>query len=871
MVKRRFNVMVIGLTGVDQRKESRVGKSLLCNRFIRPAFDDFVIEHDSIYEHTHIYGPVINKDNFLYWGTVSMRTHISDDPVEFSVVEYTNLRASSDLPLNIIKYVDEAIVEKVKSKNKLMYISPKQVRYYKSYRQEYMPYSIKIDGFILVYSCHPYVMMNDVQDEFMVKVISKLESLDKAFIIAATKCDTVGERYGISDHIKERLKKRGIVKADKYKIIETSGLLNVNIATAFRALFSTVNDYDIKYASYPEAQVELENFQTKLLDKFTNSIMNSEELLSDLNFDSMLQNPKYVNLFRVVDLLGFQAAKNFFVQTKQQKIINYKEKILQYCLTKFENCLLETIQDISDIEKISCMNAFLKHLKSKQLFDPLFETTTSDVESLNFLDDFISKLNKENNSNMLKIPVTILRNERFQVLLDKQASHLRSVSTEQKTKQILCDTLEKLINDKKFTINSKLSVVQWLVILKLSKKFSMHVLDPSFKDLYDTYCHKLLLRSKYELHELLYEHSEEISQIVFENKDQVVNDISEIINTDQRFIVLEADYKTLRGNWIFSHYTFYRSNTICLLSPLTVCSEKQASNVLSSLLDQSVNVLELADMDETMILFVITSSTIYASFEAEFLKFAHADECYKYYILYINGNCRKVVPIKIVTSNIAWEEIFSKYSEFKFAFLAIYGDSNTFKFAELVLSDIYQYFKKLKRDQQASKEDVNNELTEGDVIPVTESSVMSNVSIIFCLLPKIIEEYKKFLWESGDSTSIQELMLGRLVELGRNLSVKYNAKFAEPYLEDVINRNKVNALHEFQINDSIKYLEEVAYDKADSLYERYCTTDKIKILMCCMCGDNFPIEIVIGMLLYDKKYEYSNTKTNNLLRDEFRG
>ena len=50
---------------------SGVGKSCLCNRFVREDADDYYPDHTSVLSQSDFGGRVVNNDHFLYWGEVS--------------------------------------------------------------------------------------------------------------------------------------------------------------------------------------------------------------------------------------------------------------------------------------------------------------------------------------------------------------------------------------------------------------------------------------------------------------------------------------------------------------------------------------------------------------------------------------------------------------------------------------------------------------------------------------------------------------------------------------------------------------------------------------------------------------------------------
>ncbi|KAG8238489.1 hypothetical protein J437_LFUL018419, partial [Ladona fulva] len=86
---RTFNVAVVGLSGTEKEKgQAGVGKSCLCNRFIRSLADDYNVDHISVLSQTDFSGRVVNNDHFLYWGEV---TKSSEEGIEFQfqVIEQT--------------------------------------------------------------------------------------------------------------------------------------------------------------------------------------------------------------------------------------------------------------------------------------------------------------------------------------------------------------------------------------------------------------------------------------------------------------------------------------------------------------------------------------------------------------------------------------------------------------------------------------------------------------------------------------------------------------------------------------------------------------------------------------------------------------
>lgn len=107
-----------------------VGKSCLCNRFVRPAQDDFYSEHPSFLSAADFNGPVINNDHFLYWGKV---TRNADDGTEYDlhILEQTEfLDDTTFAPLRSGRtdpYLKRCSQIKIQSAEKLMYICRDQL------------------------------------------------------------------------------------------------------------------------------------------------------------------------------------------------------------------------------------------------------------------------------------------------------------------------------------------------------------------------------------------------------------------------------------------------------------------------------------------------------------------------------------------------------------------------------------------------------------------------------------------------------------------------------------------------------------------------------------------------------------------------
>ena len=128
---RCLNVSVVSLSGTEKDKGVvGVGKSCLCNRFMRPLADNYYTDHISVLSQSDFSGRVVNNDHFLYWGEVTKTTDEGMD-FTFHVVEQTEfIDDSSFLPFKSGKtepYFKRCAATKIQSAEKLMYICKNQL------------------------------------------------------------------------------------------------------------------------------------------------------------------------------------------------------------------------------------------------------------------------------------------------------------------------------------------------------------------------------------------------------------------------------------------------------------------------------------------------------------------------------------------------------------------------------------------------------------------------------------------------------------------------------------------------------------------------------------------------------------------------
>lgn len=230
-----FNLAVVGLSGTEREKgQVGVGKSCLCNRFLRSVADDYSSDHISVLSQTDFSGRVVNNDHFLYWGEVLKTTEEGTD-IAFQIVEQTEfIDDASFQPFKAGKmepYVKRCSAVKLASAEKLMYICKNQLGIEKEYEQKVLPDGkINIDGFLCVFDVSNVPGRSiDKQVEIVAAILNNIIKNKKPVVLVTTKND---EAHEIFVKEAERLVARKEYK-NSIPLVETSAHENVNVDLAF--------------------------------------------------------------------------------------------------------------------------------------------------------------------------------------------------------------------------------------------------------------------------------------------------------------------------------------------------------------------------------------------------------------------------------------------------------------------------------------------------------------------------------------------------------------------------------------------------------------------------------------------------------------
>lgn len=232
-----FRVAVVGLSGTEKDKGCLgVGKSCLCNRFVRPQADEYNRDHISVLSQSDFNGPIVNNEHWLYWGETRKFTDEGFELV-FSVVEQTEFVDDACFqPFRSGKmdpYFKRCAATRLSSAEKLMYICKNQLGVEKEYEQHYLADGkFNVDGFVCVFDVsHIQERSIERQIDFTALVLSQLLKTKKPVVLATTKNDESNELYvREAERLVSRKEFKGMIP-----LVETSAHDNVNVEMAFWA------------------------------------------------------------------------------------------------------------------------------------------------------------------------------------------------------------------------------------------------------------------------------------------------------------------------------------------------------------------------------------------------------------------------------------------------------------------------------------------------------------------------------------------------------------------------------------------------------------------------------------------------------------
>lgn len=429
-----YTVSVVGLSGTEKDKGNcGVGKSCLCNRFVRSKADEYYPEHTSVLSTIDFGGRVVNNDHFLYWGDI---TQNGEDGVEckIHVIEQTEfIDDQTFLPhrsTNLQPYIKRAAASKLQSAEKLMYICTDQLGLEQDFEQKQMPEGkLNVDGFLLCIDVSQGCNRKfDDQLKFVNNLFVQLSKSKKPVIIAATKCDECVDHYLREVQAFASNKKNLLV-------VETSARFNVNIETCFTALVQMLDKTRgkpkiIPYLDAYKTQRQLVVTATDKFEKLVQTVRDYHATWKTVS-NKLKNHPDYEEY---INLEGTRKARNTFSkhieQLKQEHIRKRREEYIS-TLPRAFNTLLPDLEEIEHLNWLEALKLMEKRADFQLCFVVLEKTPWDET-------DHIDKINDR------RIPFDLLSTLEAEKVYQNHVQHLISEKRRIEMKEKFKKTLEKI-------------------------------------------------------------------------------------------------------------------------------------------------------------------------------------------------------------------------------------------------------------------------------------------------------------------------------------------------------------------------------------------------------------------------------------------
>nr|XP_022914892.1 rho GTPase-activating protein 190 isoform X6 [Onthophagus taurus] len=530
---RAINVAVVGLSGMERDKgHAGVGKSCLCNRFMRSVADDYNVDHISVLSQTDFSGRVVNNDHFLYWGEV-IKTSEEGIDYQFSLIEQTEfIDDASFQPFKGGKmepYVKRCASTKITSAEKLMYICKNQLGIEKEYEQKVLAEGkLNVDGFICVFDVSVVPSRSiEKQVEFVAAILNNLIKTKKPIVVVTTKQDDCNEAY-----VREAEK---LVQRKEYKgaipLVETSAHDNVNVDLAFILLAQMVDRSKVrsKVVSYTEAS----KARKELMDAASEAFLKLIKIHVTDYRALWSQTVKKLNSHRewiyFVQLFGLDGTQRLFRRhIKKLKDEQLAKRIAHY-MKMLPDILHELVPDVNTFSD-SDWSSIQQYLKSHPDFLQYFYECPEDMPWTE------CEFNSDDEDT--RIPYDVLDTSDAETVYK---NHVNVLQQEQKRLEWK-KQFKQLLEDTGYVTPGKhLSEVR---VLFMGRECFEALSEHDCQQIYDAHQRELIENAKHNFQELLLEHAD----LFYHFKSiapagtitqEDIKDITDVLQDDFRYKMLD--------------------------------------------------------------------------------------------------------------------------------------------------------------------------------------------------------------------------------------------------------------------------------------------------------------------------------------------
>lgn len=556
-----YNLVVVGLSGTEKEKgQCGVGKSCLCNRFVRPSADDFYLDHTSVLSTSDFGGRVVNNDHFLYWGEAG-RTIEEGQECRMNVVEQTEFIDDQTFQPHrstaLQPYIKRAASTKLASAEKLMYFCTDQLGLEQDFEQKQMPEGkLMVDGFLLSIDVSRGMNRSfEDQMKFVGNLYNQLAKTKKPVVLALTKCDEGVERY-IKDSHAFALAKKNL------QVVETSARSNVNVDLAFLTLVQLIDKSRgkpkiIPYFEALKQQSQQIAFAKDRYEWLVSRIVNNHNETWPAVSRRMQTAPEYKDY---VFLEGTPKAKKLFQQHVHRLKQEHIEKRRKAYLNTLPQALSVLIPELDEIDHLS-WSGVQKVLETKRDFSQWFvvldDTPWETTPHIDKMDDD-------------RIPQDLLETPAAEAIYE---THLDQLRKERKRAEMRWEFKETLSVSPFITPGKPWEEARSFI---MNEDFYLWLDEAEYLDIYNKHQKEIIDRAKEDFQELLLEYSELFYELEVDAKPskEKMGAIQEVLGEEQRFKALQklqAERDALVLKHI--HFVYHPTKDTCPNSPHCVDSK----------------------------------------------------------------------------------------------------------------------------------------------------------------------------------------------------------------------------------------------------------------------------------------------------------
>lgn len=495
-----FNIAVVGLSGTEKEKGCMgVGKSCLCNRFIRSFADDYYTDHISVLSQTDFSGRIVNNDHWLYWGETSKTTEEGYELV-FSVIEQTEFVDDACFqPFKSGKtepYYKRCTALRLSSAEKMMYICKNQLGIEKEYEQRYLNDGrFNVDGFVCVFDVSEIQGRSlEKQIELTCLILNNLLKTKKPIVFVTTKNDEASD-YLIREA--EKLINRKEFKGYIIPLVETSSHENVNVDLPFiicaQMLDRTKGKSKItSYYEASRARKESLELANEAYQNLIRSQITDYRTLWNTTYKKLLQSQDFVQF---CDLYGHDAAHLTFKRHIKRLKDDYINRKLQMYLRVLPEVLSEMLPDLESICSQDDDSLDWNNIKDRLRLHPDFDQYFIDSP-----DQLWHEVDFDDDSET-RIPFDLLDTpEAEQVFIE----HKAGLENGERTRDLKHQFRQLLLETGYVTPGKSLSEVR---VLFMGRDCYESLTEQDIIDIYEEHQKEISERAKINFQELLLEHS----------------------------------------------------------------------------------------------------------------------------------------------------------------------------------------------------------------------------------------------------------------------------------------------------------------------------------------------------------------------------